>query len=306
MRPGMALRAEIAPLPKTAHHRGMTSLATSPAWRTINPTLSTELGESRLQLHYAAQFATALGISYLPPKADDSHTNLGWDGRLEALKSRGVQTSSHLIEVAIRPADLALLVLLDGSIGRRIPLHGSTIGQSETALRDALASAGLNGERFTLKRHYELPGHPVSQGANFDTSRREAFEQLAAWYANASVVLDDFSARIQGAEVRCWPHHFDIATLVPFGPGRSSGAGMLPGDEMFPEPYFYVNAYPAPAPQAMPHESALAGGGVWNSDGWFGAVLTGSRLTADPSAQAEQIHAFLDSAFKTCSSLLRR
>ena len=283
----------------------MTSLETSPAWRTIHPALSTQLSESRLQLHYAAQFATALGISYLTPKADDSHTNLGWDGRLEALKSRGVRTSSHLTEVAIRPSDLTLLVLLDGSIGNRIPLHGSTIGQAEIALRDALSSAGLNGKRFTLNRHYELPAHPVSQGANFDTSRREALEQLTAWYANASGVLEDFRSRIRSEEVRCWPHHFDIATFAPFAPGRSSSIGMLPGDEMYPEPYFYVNAYPAPAPQAMPDESALAGGGVWNSDGWFGAVLTGSRLTADPSAQAEQIHAFLDSAFRTCASLLR-
>ena len=75
----------------------MTATTTAPVWRTLNPGLSRELAESRLQLHYAAQFATALGISYLDAKPDDSHTNLGWDARHEALASREVRAPSHSI-----------------------------------------------------------------------------------------------------------------------------------------------------------------------------------------------------------------
>ena len=296
-----APRQPAIPEPVTTIGMALTSAAKS--WHTLHPSASRELVDSRLQLHYAAQFATALGISYLTPKRDDSHTNLGWDPKLEALGSREVRALSHPVRVAVRPRDLTILVVLNDSIGQKIPLHGSTIGQIESALRAALASTGLDGRRFTLKRHYELPAHPVAGGDPFDASRREMFEELTGWYANAHVLLEEFKARINGAEVRCWPHHFDIATLATFGPGRSSGAGMLPGDEMYPEPYYYVNAYPAP--KAMPDESLLNGAGSWNSDGWFGAVLTGSRLEADPSTQADQIRAFLDSAFAYCESLLR-
>jgi hypothetical protein len=281
----------------------MTRTSAASTWHTLRPTVSRELSDSRLQLHYAAQFATALGISYLTPKPDDSHTNLGWDPKLEALGSREVRALSHGVRIAIRPRDMTLLVLLNGSIGQRIPLHGSTIAHVESTLRTALASAGLDGRRFTLKRHYDLPPHPVAGGDPFDTSRGEMFEELAAWYANAAVLLEEFRTVVNGADVRCWPHHFDIATLATFGPGRSSGAGMLPGDEMYPEPYYYVNAYPRP--QSMPDESLLKGGGAWNSDGWLGAVLTGSRLAADPATQADQVRAFLNSAFEYCASLLR-
>lgn len=281
----------------------MTLTTSASTWLALKPSTSRDLVESRLQLHYAAQFATALGISYLTAKADDSHTNLGWDPRLEALGSREVRALSHGVRIAVRPRDMTVLVILDGSIGQRIPLHGSTIPQVESALRTALTSAGLDGRRFTLRRHYELPPHPIARGDAFDTSRITMFEELAAWYANAAVLLDELKTRIGGAEVRCWPHHFDIATLAAFGPGRSSGAGMLPGDEMFPEPYYYVNAYPAP--KAMPDDSLLKGGGTWNSDGWFGAVLLGSRVNPDPSAQADQIRTFLASAFEYCSSLLK-
>jgi hypothetical protein len=281
----------------------MTATTTTPVWRSLNPGLSGELAESRLQLHYAAQFATALGISYLDAKPDDSHTNLGWDARHEALASREVRAPSHSIQVAVRPSDLTLLVLLDGAIGERIPLHGSRIAQIESALREALVSAGLDGRRLTLKRHYELPPHPVASGEPFNLRRDDEFTELASWYSNGALAMQQLADRIGGVEVRCWPHHFDIATLAHLGPSRSSGAGMLPGDEMYPEPYFYVNAYPAPANEKA--GMMLNGKGTWNADGWFGAVLTGSRLTEDPSAQEEQVRAFLDSAYAACSVLVR-
>jgi hypothetical protein len=39
---------------------GITSAA--PGWNALNPSPATEFRGARLQLHYAAQFATALGI----------------------------------------------------------------------------------------------------------------------------------------------------------------------------------------------------------------------------------------------------
>lgn len=275
---------------------------TAPAWLALSPSISREIHDARLQLHHATQFATALGISYLAPRPDDCHTNLGWDAKHEVLSSRVVRALSHAVRVAIRPRDLTLLVLVDGSIGQLIPLHGSTIGQVESGLKSALSSAGLDGRRFTLRRHYDLPSHPVTGGVPFDASRADHFVELAHWYGNASVLLEELRVRIDGAEVRCWPHHFDIATLTSPAPGKTCGAGMLPGDAMFPEPYYYVNAYPRPDEK---HASTpLEGGGVWNTEDWFGAVLTASRLSADPAAQTTQIRSFLDSAVAGCVAAL--
>jgi hypothetical protein len=280
----------------------MGPITTAPTWLALNPSISREIHDARLQLHYAAQFATALGISYLAPRADDSHTNLGWDPKHEALSSRVVRALSHAVRVAVRPRDLTLLVLVDGSIGQRIPLHGTTIGQVESGLRSALSSAGLDGRRLTMRRHYDLPSHRVAAGEPFDASRTDHFVELAHSYGNAAVLIEELRVRIEGAEVRCWPHHFDIATLTTPAPGRTCGAGMLPGDAMFPEPYYYVNAYPRPDDK---HTSApLKGGGVWNTEDWFGAVLTASRFSADPAVQATQVRSFLDSAVSACVAAL--
>lgn len=281
----------------------MATTSTVSDWRALNPSVARDLSDARLQLHYAAQFATAAGISYLAPQPDDSHTNLGWDRKHEALCSRDVRALSHAVRVAVRPRDLTLIVLIDGSIGQRIPLHGSTISHAEAVLRSSLNAAGLDGRRLTLRRHYDLPTHRVAGGEAFDSSRTTDFAELANWYRNAAAMLAELQSRLGSSEVRCWPHHFDIATLATIAPGRTSGAGMSPGDDMYPEPYFYVNAYPAPRPDRV--KATLEGGGTWNTEGWTGAVLTGSQLTTDATAQSAQVLAFLDSAIEACAILLR-
>ena len=269
-------------------------------WAGVHPARAKTLVDARLQFHYAAQFASAMGISYLARRPDDSHTSLTWDRRYEALRSPETRALSHAVRVAVRPRDMTLLVLVNNSVGQRIPLHGSSIQHVEATLRSALAATGLDARRFTLDRHFELPPHAVAGGHPFDDSRREDFAELAIWYENATSVLGELKSRIWGSEVRCWPHGFDIATLATIAPGRILGAGLSPGDRMYPEPYFYVNVNPAPSRTALPD---IAGGGFWNEKDWFGAVLLASRLGTRSAEQHAQVIAFLDSAVDTCSQL---
>lgn len=281
----------------------MTPTSTGHGWIEVESSRAPTLVDARLQLHYAAQFATALGISYLVARPDDSHTNLGWDPRLQALRSREVRALSHGVRLAVHPEELTLLVLVNSSVGQRIPFHRSTTSQMESGLRSALAATGLDGRRLSLRRHYELPSHPVAGGRTFDTGKAGDFRELARWYHNAAVVLSDLRRSIGSSDVRCWPHHFDIATLSTISAHRTVGAGMTPGDATYPEPYFYVNAYPPPATRSAASLPTLDGGGSWNTEGWFGAVLTGSRL-ASGSAQLEQVMVFLNSAVAACTELV--
>jgi hypothetical protein len=107
-------------------------------------------------------------------------------------------------------------------------------------------------------------------------------------------VLESLRDRTSGAsEVRCWPHHFDIATLVDIGSGATVGVGLEPGDTYYVEPYFYVNRHPRPADKTL--ATTLDGNGSWHTREWIGAVLPGSRVSP-ADGQREQIDAFLDSA----------
>ncbi len=265
------------------------------------PDLARDLVDARLQVHHAAQFATALGISYLPHAADDSHTNLEWLGDLRALASNAVTTPRGSVRIGVSVPDLVLLVLNDGVVRARNGLDGCTIAKAADWIRAQLDSLELPGNQYSLARHYEIPEHPVASGSTFSPNA-ERLEQLACWYGNAALALDAIRQSNAGSSVRCWPHHFDIATLITPRAGASVGAGLSPGDVYYAEPYFYVNASPQPALSALPE--SLAGGGTWHTTEWIGAVLPGSRITPDAGGQIAQAGAFLESGVRACRSLV--
>ena len=255
------------------------------------------LSDARQQTHHAAQLATAVGISFLPHQADDSHTNLEWLPALGALSSRVVPSRAPF-RVAIRVAELELCVLDDhDGVVASLPLHERTVADAAAWLRDRVVDRGAPAAKFTLAKHYEIPHHAVDDGRPFDTADRSAFEQLAAWFEVASRALEWARAANSSSEVRCWPHHFDIATLIEVSPERTVGVGLEPGDAYYNEPYFYVNAYPNPPAESL--LPALGGGGSWHTREWVGAVLPGSRVSGGKT----QVHEFLDSAIAACRRL---
>jgi hypothetical protein len=274
----------------------------STKWQATDPAAAHTLRDARLQLHYAAQFGTALGISFLPKEPDDSHTNLGWSGARGALMSRAVDGSRGPVSAGVLVADLAVLLTVDGGVAAAIPLDRTTIPAAADHLRHALTAAGLDRSRYALDRHYELPAHPVATGSEFDASDWSAFDQLARWYGNSVLELNRLASDEAGAsEVRTWPHHFDTATLISHGEGRSNGVGFSPGDQYYDEPYFYANV--SPQPDADRLTGSLAGDGSWHTRDWIGAVLPGSRVHGDATAQQSQVREFLDSALAACRTL---
>jgi hypothetical protein len=272
----------------------------SRTWRQLDPGRGVELVDARLQLHHAAQLATALGISYLPAQPDDSHTNLEWIDAVGALASKAAGVPA--IRLAARPHGLAILVLDERAnvLGTYL-LDGRTIDDTATWIRGQLAEHGLDGTRYTRKRHYEIPPHAVDQGEAFNATHSERFAELASWYSNAAATLEQVASTTPKASpVRCWPHHFDIATLIEVAPGKSVGLGMEPGDEYWREPYFYANM--SPSPSADTPRGELAGNGLWNTRDWIGAVLPASRIAE--TGQQSQVEEFVRGAARECTRLV--
>lgn len=272
------------------------------AWQAVRPEESAHLSDSRLQLHHAAQFAAAAGISFLERRPDDSHTNLEWAPTLSALASR-VIPGRRPFRVGVKPADLTLLIIAekDQPIAR-YRLHGRTIVEATQWIREQIAPLGIDAARYTLKRDYEIPAHSVVLGDSFDASERSQFEELSKWFANGASILGSLARSIHDAsEVRCWPHAFDIATLIPVAPEHTIGVGLEPGDHYYAEPYFYVSMDPHPS-AAQARSRPLWGRGTWHTRDWMGAVLTGSRLEG-ASKQEWQVREFIDSAVSACRAL---
>jgi len=233
------------------------------------------LVNARLECHHAVQLLTHVARGYIPAREDDSHTNLGWDHARGALMGREVGMVSPALPFGLQVADLALVC---GE--QSLALHGRTWDEAADWIRGVLQEHGLSLEPFGKPLHFEIPDHPAAHGAPFDAlNEAVALAELARYWANGDLALRGIAG-----PVRCWPHHFDIGGLMELPAGRSIGFGLEPGDEYYPQPYFYVSLYPNPDPAVLP---PLANGGHWHTDRWVGAVATAEEFARGDAAWQE-------------------
>jgi hypothetical protein len=272
-------------------------------WERLGGIAPRALRAAREQAHWAVQVVAAAGESFLPHAPDTSHTATTWDAGLAGLVG-GALPGPASGRLGLQLADLALCRLgPDGAVWDRLALAGQRLADAYRWAADALRreSGGAQGRPLTHPG-FALPEHAIGSGGRF--ARDAGLPELARWYANADLALRAVARETRGAgPVLCWPHHFDLATLVELAPGaaRTVGVGMSPGDAGIDEPYFYVNHSPATSSTALP---ALAAGQWW-TQGWLGAVLRGSELVAagDGAAQQGLLHAFLASAVPASRAL---
>jgi hypothetical protein len=260
------------------------------AWERTGSIDPRALVDARLQLHWVAQAVAGVGRTLHKPRADDSHTSFSWSAALDAL----VQNPLDGWTAGLRPRDLTVIV--NGPADTEWALHGRT-------LEDAFAFLEAHFGRMLKRPDVELPDHMVARGATFDADTRHLAE-LARYYSNAADVLDAVvRADSRASPVRCWPHHFDIATLVTLsGHGeeaRTIGIGFSPGDAGSPEPYWYVTPWPYPDASRL---GALRVG-RWNTIGWTGAVLPASMF-AEVAGQEEMVRGFVHEALVRCREAL--
>jgi hypothetical protein len=276
-------------------------------WRPIGNIHHSRLIEARLQAHTAVQWLARAARAYIPPKADDSHTNLGWDYALKSFTTHALKGGAQL---GLRISDLTLL-MLDGPQPGLFPLDGCTDSHARKWLGEQLGMRGIDAAALDAPAPYEISENPVTRGAPYDASgQKDALLELSAWFGNAnhalSLVRHQMKERkLMASAVRCWPHHFDLATLTLLDePGaanlRSVNAGFSPGDEHYQEPYFYVSPYPYPDAAALPMPTL----GHWHTHEFTAAVAPAGRIVAAKVPQRDA-EAFLREAIEACIAVLK-
>jgi len=276
-------------------------------WETLGGVEPGKLVDARLQLHWAAQAIAAVGKQLLPHQPDFSEQSLQWLEGPRALAQGVVTAGGRPFRSAIRLASPSLLLLDEqGEILRELPLEGRTLEEAYGWVKTEVEALLGRPLAKPLERPEGMPEHPVTSGAPFAFRDLAAPAELARYFANADRLLRKIQEHDPGASpVRCWPHHFDVATLIALDPGadpetaRSIGVGLSPGDGERPEPYLYVLPWPKPEGK-LP---ALVGG-AWNTEGWVGAVMEAAEITGEAEGQRERVMRFLGSAIAACRLLL--
>lgn len=197
---------------------------------------------------------------------------------------------------------LSLGVHLGAQVVSSLPLENASEAEAAAWLDAELKKLGLDpSSSVTLP--YELP-KPVADTRVFSAGTESAsLSTLSAWFDLAHELLSEFAAANARLDpgpspVRCWPHHFDIATYVSLEAGdfetaRGVGVGMLPGDETYDQPYFYINPWPHLDLADLP---AVPQPGHWHREGFVGAIATAEELLSSSEIKKTLKH-FIAEAF---------
>jgi len=276
-------------------------------WHLLGQVAPRDLRGAREQAHWAAQVIAATGETFCAHEADTSHTSMGWDTALAGLVGRALPGEAAC-RIGLRVPDLALCLLgSDGVPRAELPLAGRTLPEAYRWISEAIRAATHGAlDKPLIHPGFELPEHALAHGGRF--AREPGLAELARWFGNADGALRRLAQQTRGAgPVLCWPHHFDIASLIGIETGqdgraaRTVGAGLSPGDASIDEPYLYVNHSPATSRRALPPLAA----GEWIRERWVGAALRGGQIVAagDAAAQEGLLRAFLASAVQTSRAL---
>ncbi len=266
-------------------------------WMPLRGVDPRRLSEARLQAHYAVQWLARFARGYVSPQPEDGHTNLGWDGAL-GFASQPAPEGTWL---SLRVSDLTL-VLHPGS-GNDQDLSVSLAGRTDADVRrwlgERLGARGLDAGALDAPSPYAMPAHAVAQGAAYaPIGLADALSEFAAWFENAARSLGVLQRQLLAAglttsSVRCWPHHFDLASLTTLSARKSGisyvGCGFSPGDTHYDEPYFYISVYPPPGHAELP---MLPPPGHWHTCEFVAAVLPAHKIIAATRRQADS-EAFL-------------
>ncbi len=266
---------------------------TNSDWRPIRAVDPLQLREARLQAHYAVQWLARTARAFITPQPDDGHTSLEWQPSLDGLTTQPLEDRSRL---ALEIAALELCFLDHaGVISAALSLNKSSDAQVRGWLGEQMDARGLDARALDDPATYAMPVHPIASGAAYDAAALgNALGELAAWFTNANASLARIHQRLteqdlDASPLRCWPHHFDLASLTTLpaavgGTTKYVGAGLSPGDGYYDEPYFYVSLYPAPPAAALPPLPKL---GHWHTHEFTAAVATAHAILACKDRQVE-------------------
>lgn len=274
------------------------------SWNSLSEIPRDQLSDARLQLHHAAQIPAIIARSYIGKHEEDIHANLGWDAKHQALMTHPILSPSGPIQVGIQLAKHQLILIhLEEVV--TFPLHGKSWESGIHWVLGILEPKGLATGRLDRKQPYEkdLPEFPTVNGQVFQLKNEEAFVALSSFFSNADFHIQEILSNVpEASAVRCWPHHFDIASLVSHEGSKSVGIGMSPGDASSALPYYYINMWPYPNLEQITLPS-LTQGGRWHTEGWTGAVLTADEIWANKN-QENFVKCFIKEAFWHAKSLI--
>ncbi len=225
-------------------------------------------------LHLAAQYLSATGISFVDKQADDSHTNLDWDTENRRFLTH---TFGDDFQVSFILETLTLEWLHKNRTINSIKVHGNTHEKIIDWFSEC-AVVSLPGQSYSYNFHYDLPYPPIVSNYLFFWESSDDIKSFADNLTIAKFGMSQFLSENKiEADIRLWPHHFDLGIYAPVNDNNSIfvGAGLAMPDELKNELYYYGAGWKDGI--AIDHKKFKALEiGQWQEN-WHGAILLAEK-----------------------------
>jgi hypothetical protein len=269
------------------------------------------LAEARILAHHAAQWVAKAAQANLGAIPDDSQSSFTWNNSHSALVSQPLPAKGGEVRIGLRIARLELILIRGSNVLDAFQFDGRTDEEAGIWVDLKMHALGLK-PATGITFGYALPAHPASGGRHRLEMLGRELGELSRWFGGPAEALEAFRGKIATLRpgpgpLRCWPHHFDIATLVRLdestdASARSIGVGASPGDEFYSQPYVYVSPWPRFEAEGLPE---LPRPGHWHTMGFFGAVAIADDILA-MRERGPALRAFIDATFEIGRARLSR
>jgi len=232
------------------------------------------------QMHLAAQYLAAAGISFLDAKADDSHTNLGFNTESGCLETHILSENNDQLLLCYQ--DFSLL-WKSKSGTKSFPLDGAS-HQGVLRWITETSKTSLNKE-YSYDLHYELP-YNSDDPFTYKLNDAAALKELMDLRILAQSSLEKINQKYGfDTSIRIWPHHFDTGIYTEItGSENSVGAGLAIPDSVCDAHYLYASGYDSNGRIATSGLKGLTKG-KWGNEGFKGALLPANGLSESEAVQ---------------------
>lgn len=268
--------------------------------------------------HYAAQAVAEIGKAFAEPMDDDSHTNLAWFDGANILDGflAGSVVGERRLRAALRFWDMHLFMIDDtGEAHAELDLPGKTLEQAAGWIVDSALNLLDEPVRQGTEPAPDLPDHPVGDGKPFAPPDQFAQAELIRLYANTNAIARIIEHASGDADAtRCWPHHFDLATLVNIkregnDATRTVGVGITPPDSLSESGYWYVSPWRKDSDYSKDKHPGLPFG-RWHDRGENSKMalldISDASANQDKDEQQQRVAAFVAAAFNACADNLTK
>ncbi|WP_282031420.1 hypothetical protein [Winogradskyella eximia] len=226
------------------------------------------------QMHLAAQYLAAAGISFLDKKADDSHTNLGYNIKDSALETHVLSENEDQLCLSYNDFSLQWKSKT-GTVS--FDLDGATHQDVLSWLGDT--SKAHLGKEYRYNLHYDLP-YSINNSYVFQLKSTEELQELVQLRTMAQLSLEQINKDFgKNADIRIWPHHFDTGIYSQLlNNDIYLGLGLAIPDSLSDYHYLYISGYKENNTINPSHFSPLKKG-EWKTDGFKGAILPALNVT---------------------------